>query len=483
MTVAAAPLRPRAGTPGRRAWAWVRGNLINTWYNAVVSVVMGAVLAYAAFRAARWAFITADWEIVRVNLTNAMIGRFPRSDIWRPWAQLHLVMAAIGWASGAALRSAADRAAEAGLEPPEPVGLLGGLRRFWPLVAMVAAILSMTRTPGPTLGVLSAAATLVVFRHAGRLAPAVIRRRAWFVTGALGLASMQVVTGLGGTAWVWAAGLFGALLWTVPSPRPLPGAVLIGIRALAVVVVALVVRATWTALASVEWERAGDLERPFVGVGWSEWGGLQLSLFVTVVGIALAFPIGLAAALGRRSSLPALRVVSIGYIEFVRGVPLITLLLVGVKALEFFFPPEFNVPAQVTLAMIMVMLFTGAYIAEIVRGGLQAVPRGQWEAAQALGLPAGLTIRLIVLPQALRAVIPAMVGQFISLFKDTSLLAIIGIFDLLRFSEVANAQPQFVGRGGFAMTLPFAAFIYWAVSYTMSRESQRLERRLGVGER
>jgi general L-amino acid transport system permease protein len=132
---------------------------------------------------------------------------------------------------------------------------------------------------------------------------------------------------------------------------------------------------------------------------------------------------------------------------------------------------------------VALVLFTSAYVAEVVRGGLQAVPRSQTEAAMALGLSPLKTTRLIVLPQALRAVIPAMVGQFISLFKDTSLVFIIGLTELLAVSESVTKQPDFIAQGLLTETLLFAAFVYWAGSYWMSRESQRIERRLGIGER
>ena len=219
------------------------------------------------------------------------------------------------------------------------------------------------------------------------------------------------------------------------------------------------------------------------GCGWDKWGGLHLTLFMTVGGIVLAFPIGLLLALGRRSSLPAVRLLSIGYIEAFRGVPLITLLLMGQFVVGFFVPTDFSRPSFVTRALIAIVIFEAAYIAEVVRGGLQAVPRGQYEAGQALGLSPWKVTRRIVLPQALRAVIPAMVSQFISLYKDTSLLSIISLFELLTVAQTVLSQPDFLARGLAPVTLAFAGFAYWVGSYTMSRESQALERRLGVGER
>jgi general L-amino acid transport system permease protein len=219
------------------------------------------------------------------------------------------------------------------------------------------------------------------------------------------------------------------------------------------------------------------------GVGWDDWGGLHLTLFVTVTGIVLAFPIGLVLALGRRSHLPVIRWLSVAYIELFRGVPLITLLFLGQFVIFFMVPTYVDPPGLLVRALIAIVAFEAAYIAEVVRGGLQAVPRGQYEAAQALGLSPFAVMRRVVLPQALRAVIPALVGQFISLYKDTSLLSILGILEILRVAGVAVTQADFLGQGLDAVTLTFVGFIYWIGCYTMSRESRRIERRLGVGVR
>lgn len=221
----------------------------------------------------------------------------------------------------------------------------------------------------------------------------------------------------------------------------------------------------------------------FGGIGWDDWGGLHLTLFVTVTGIVLAFPIGLLLALGRRSRMPAVRWLSVAYIELFRGVPLITLLFLGQFVIFFMFPTYFDPPGLLVRAMIAIVAFEAAYIAEVVRGGLQAVSTGQYEAAQALGLSSFAMMRRIVLPQALRAVIPALVGQFISLYKDTSLLSIIGVLEILRVAGAAVTQPDFLGQGLDAVTLAFVGFLYWVGCYTMSKESRRIERRLGVGTR
>ena len=170
------------------------------------------------------------------------------------------------------------------------------------------------------------------------------------------------------------------------------------------------------------------LTRP---VGWDEWGGLMLNLFLAVISLALCFPLGVLLALGRRSKLPLVRWMSVVYIELFRGVPLYVLLLMAGIALGFFVPQSIT-PGFVARAIIVFTLFTAAYVAEIVRGGLQSLPSGQAEAARALGLSPTRVTFFIVLPQALRNVIPALVGQFISLFKDTTLAgAALGLLELL----------------------------------------------------
>lgn len=210
------------------------------------------------------------------------------------------------------------------------------------------------------------------------------------------------------------------------------------------------------------------------------WGGLLLTFLLTVVGILFSFPIGVLLALGRRSELPAVRWFSVGYIELVRGVPLITILFMAQLMLPLFLPEGWTVD-RVVRAMVGITLFSAAYLAENVRGGLQAIPKGQFEAAAALGLSGAQTMIFIILPQALRLVIPILVGQFIALYKDTSLVAIVGLLDLVGIARTVLAQPEFLGLQ--REVYVFISLIFWALSYGMSYVSQRLEERLGVGIR
>ncbi len=216
-------------------------------------------------------------------------------------------------------------------------------------------------------------------------------------------------------------------------------------------------------------------------IGWDAWGGLMLTLFLAAVSMILCFPLGLLLALGRRSTLPAIRALSVVIIEFFRGVPLVVLVLMSSVGLGFFFPQSV-LPGKVVRVIIAFTIFTAAYVAEIVRGGLQSVPRGQAEAAQALGMSPVRVTGWIVLPQALRNVIPALVGQFISLFKDTTLVFVIGFLDVLSVADAVTKQAQF-DLSNYAEAISFAAALFWVGAYTLSRESRRLEDRLGVGQR
>ena len=211
------------------------------------------------------------------------------------------------------------------------------------------------------------------------------------------------------------------------------------------------------------------------------WGGLMLNLLLAGAGIALSLPLGIGLALGRRSRLPVVKVLCVAFIEAFRGVPLITLLFMSQVLVPLAFPADFPLDS-VTRAAVAITLFSAAYMAENIRGGLQALHPGQAQAARALGLPAWQTTLLISLPQALRNVIPAVVGQFISLFKDTSLVYIIGMLDVVEVGRafiqgntdyLPHAQELFV----------FVALVFWVFTYTMSGLSRRLESHLGVGRR
>lgn len=387
---------------------WMKDNLFRTWSDTLITIIAGGLLIWLLGSFLIWFFTSAQWEIVRVNLTSFMVGRFPRDQLWRVAVAL-----LVGAFAGGMLLGMTKR-----LE--QKVGPLEALRTFftraWPLVLLVLLLVILAESLQAVLLVLGVIASFLVGRGAGYRLP---KRLNWI-------------------------GITGAVL----SP---------------IAVVAIIVG--------------------FGGVGWDLWGGLLLTLFLAIGSILLSFPFGVLLALGRRSKLPAARWLSVAYIEIVRGVPLIALLFMGFIMLALFLPPGTSTPSLVVRGIIVLTAFTAAYVAEIVRGGLQSVHSGQEEAAQAVGMSPLQTTFYIVLPQALTAVIPALVGQFISLFKDTSLVAIVGLLELLAVAQVVTQQGEFRGEGLLTETLLFAAMIYWVGSFTMSRESQRLEKRLGVGER
>ena len=404
------PERPRGRKLSPREW--MRENLFGSVFDTILTIVFGLFLAWLAYRIGKFVFFDARWEIVERNITNLMVGSYPRDELWRLWAALFVLAASLGFGVGALGLQRRREVAEGRANPMEK----GGLRRLGPLILLVGVLLWFGGSLEALLLVLAISAVGAGFNFLGMRTP----RR---------------------------------------LERYVPLIVLAGI-----VVAFLVV---------------GSLG----GVGWNRWGGLLLTVFLAVSAILLSFPFGVLLALGRRSNLPVVRAVCVAYIELFRGVPLITILFMAFFMFGFFLPEGVEPPSLVTRAIFGFVLFTSAYIAEIVRGGLQSVPAGQIEAAQALGLSPFRTTRRIVLPQALRAVIPGLVGQFISLYKDTSLVFILALTELLAIAQNITKQPDFLAQGLYVETLVFASFIYWTGSYWMSRESQRLERRLGVGER
>jgi general L-amino acid transport system permease protein len=212
------------------------------------------------------------------------------------------------------------------------------------------------------------------------------------------------------------------------------------------------------------------------------WGGLLVTLVVSVTGIVTSMPVGIALALGRRSTIPLIRIFSVAFIEFWRGVPLITVLFFATYMLPLFLPGNFTIDGLVRV-LIGVALFAGAYNAEVIRGGLQAIPRGQGEAASALGLSYWKTTGLIVMPQALRHVIPGLVNSFIALFKDTSLVSIVALFDLLGQLRASFADPVWATPTTLFTGFAFTGLVYFAFCFAMSRYSLFVEYRLNAHRR
>jgi general L-amino acid transport system permease protein len=217
-------------------------------------------------------------------------------------------------------------------------------------------------------------------------------------------------------------------------------------------------------------------------VSTTQWGGILVTIVVAAVGIVASLPIGIVLALGRRSEMPAVRLFSVVFIEFVRGVPLITVLFMASVMLPLFVPDTWS-PDKLLRALVGVSLFASAYMAEVVRAGLQAIPKGQYEAAMALGLGYWRSMRLIILPQALKVTIPNIVNTCIGLFKDTTLVFIVGIFDFLKTIEAARIDPQWATPVTSPTGYAFAAIFYLIFCYSMSRYARMIETRLAAGDR
>jgi general L-amino acid transport system permease protein len=381
--------------------AWLRTNLFSSVANSVVTLVIGAMVAWLALEIGRWAVTEARWSVVTNNLRLFLVGQYPADQAWRVLLALTLLSVLTGLSAGVYGR--ATRAMAITFSAIQLI--LAALMLASPLGLVPAGVMA-----------LNAVLTWVAFFIALR---GLMGRRALLVGWLVSLPlSFLLISGFAGT--------------------PLPS------------------------------------------VSSNLWGGLLLTVLIAVVGILLSFPFGVVLALGRRSQLPVVRILSTGYIELIRGVPLVTILFMADIILPLFLPGEWRLD-RVARAMGGVTLFSAAYVAENVRGGLQAIPTGQIEASQALGL-SGLQQNLyIVLPQALRAVIPANVGLFISLLKDTTLVTIIGLLELLGISRAVLAQSESFGAQ--MEVYVFIAVVFFILCYAMSQASYRLERQLGVGTR
>jgi len=393
--------------------SWIRHNLFRTWWDAVLTVALGAVSVWAISSLAEFVFVTGRWEIIEVNLKLMLVGRFPEQHLWLASAS---VMAIAGW-----------MAAAFGSDPRRPEDVMSMKAKLWDttqrfgLIVLLGVTLMMLAGLQESLPVVAGIIGAIV---AGRLLNLARRRMSWL------------------KSWP-------GIIWHLVVVSP------------AVVMVSLTLL-------------NADLEL---------WGGFLVNFYIAIISIVLCFPLGVLLALGRKSSLPIVRLISTSYIELIRGAPLFVLLLLAGVALEFFVPPSIA-PGSIFRAVTVFTLFTAAYLAEIVRGGLQSIPKGQLEAGKALGLPAWKITLMITLPQALRNVIPAQIGQFISLFTDTTLAgAALSIVEVLKVSEAITKQDDFLGKGYIYESLTFVALLFWVGSYVMSRESQRLEKKLGVGQR
>jgi general L-amino acid transport system permease protein len=477
---------------------WIRENLFSSWFNGLLTVISMAGI-YVLFRATILWGLQAHWLVLTKNFRIILWGRYPGNEAWRIGVVVVLLVA-LGVASLAAWRSSRYRHYRTGvllgwlaspiavtlllrgfyLPTPATIGNNFGYYMFRPDLLVLlgqqwrasAALLIIAALAGVTWGVfadrlprtLAGLAVLVFFALAvpvglqttpilpgvalPRLIPMILLLGVFALSGWRTGLSVTNVTGINRILlWTW--------ILVVPLTVLLLTAFEVGIPSL-------------------------DPATVLTIVDPAIWSGILLTLVLAVVSILASFPIGVLLALGRRSDLVIVRVTSVLFIEVVRGVPLITILFMSQVMLPLFFPVQLTID-RVLRAMAGMILFTAAYLAEVVRGGLQAVRKEQVEAARALGLSEFLVTSLVILPQALRAVIPPIMGQFVSIFKDTSLVAIVGLLDLLGILQSIIKQREFIGA--VRQVYLFAFVFYFILSYAMSYASRRLEKRLGVGER
>lgn len=450
--------------------AWSKKHLFNSWFNSLLTIVLVLILGSAAFGILNWIFVGTDWSVVSVNFGQFMSGLYKPELYWRIWSIFGLIMFFAGLSWGLLARNQKTL-----LSRNVIIGLVA--------IAIFLVVLPLTRPH--LLQLLGGEALLVVMAFVGqafgRKVPGAAQwiSAGWFISYFVALYLLGGGALFGNTSskpaliyqlFCLAVGLFAggqlAKRVTIPGIPKLLGDALLFIVGL------LVVRQILYILPFTL-----GIDVGLSNASTSSWGGLTLTLLLAVSGIALCFPIGVLLALGRKSKLPVLRGFSIAYIELIRGVPLISILFMGQVLIPLFLPAGMR-PDRVVRAVIGLTIFSAAYLAENVRAGLQSIPQGQTEAAQSLGLNKPLTMALIVLPQALKTAIPAIVGQFISLFQDTTLLGIVGLVELLGITNNLLANPKYLGD--YAQGYAFIAVLYWIFCYAMSYGSRRVEEALNT---
>ncbi len=429
-------LKPPATSIG--ALGWIKANLFNGWFNSLLTLATLFLLWIAVPPFVRWAFLDsywisggtacregggACWSVVLNNLRFIIFGFYPYDQQWRPLVAIILLLCLV-------IFSQSPRNWKKSLVYYWGIGivlmgiLLGGWRPFILFLLLqlcaflffLALLKRLFKENGKLLGIVGCSIQIYV------IVWALINRRKYRLTKAI----------------------IGFFSFTIMSFLPflLP------------------------------------FESFLTPVESSKWGGLPLTLILSVFSLTLAYPLGVILALGRQTRLPVIRWMSVIYIEMIRGVPLISLLFMGSIIFPLFLPEGVTIN-NILRALVAMILFTAAYIAEVVRGGLQGMSKGQYEAADSLGLNYVLTMRLVILPQALKIVIPPTVSILISAFKDTSLVVIISLYDLLKSSQTVLSNPEWMG---FSREIYlFVAILYFLGCFSMSNFSRKLERELDTG--
>ncbi|NJN94533.1 MAG: ABC transporter permease subunit [Anaerolineales bacterium] len=454
---------------GRHHWPgpaqWLKDKLFTGFFSALVTLALVTLIIFAIRGILAWTvfgalFVNdpavkatledatpgAIWGIVGANLKLFAVGQYPAAAIWRVWASLGLVLvlsalSSLAWGLGSPLKA---------------------LRRplFWLWIASLPIIyLFLSGIPDTSTGPWQEAPTN---RWGGFLLTVVIA-----VIGIVASFPIGLLLALGrrsqvrGVPWLWVWGAVGLLLYWMVGDFTLS-------KEWPFVLVNFLGNFPDE---TVTWNIPIIFRDPPI---WT----VELSPLMNAA-VQAVIIVGLCWIVGRYLQGNLIKTFCIAYIEIIRGVPFITVLFMAQVMLPIFLPKGLEID-NLLRVIVGTILFSAAYLAENVRGGLQAIPRGQYEAASAIGLSTAQSMRLIILPQALRAVIPALVGQFISLFKDTSLIAIVGLFELLGIAQIVVAQPEWFGLQ--RETFVFVALVYWICAFSMSSASRNLERKLGVGK-
>lgn len=467
------PPRSEAGVLG-----WLRANLFSSWPNTLLTLAGLALIVYSVPPFLDWAVFKANWGgegreacleplgnpdgacwvFIKARLGLLMYGFYPGAERWRiDFAAILLAASGGQLVAASLLRAPSIRA-----------------RRLTLLFPLAGAILSFALFgPLPGLAALAylAAPEILAWIRPGRALQGLAHRPQAQLLARLGVclaagAALGFALGAAGKGLPVALGLLAAAFLFIAlgvaggSAGGVRFSLLLGVYPVMAYVLLL----------------GGGLGLPLVET--DNWGGLFLTLAIAGVGIATSLPVGILLALGRRSRMPVIKGLSVSFIEFIRGVPLISVLFMASVMLPLTLPAGMHVN-KLLRALVGVSLFYAAYMAEVVRGGLQAIPRGQYEAAEALGLRYWRAMRLVILPQALRLVIPGITNTFLGLLKDTTLVAVINLMDILGILKSALADTRWLGFTKEAYV--FAGVVFWVICFGLSRYSMLLEKRLKPG--
>jgi general L-amino acid transport system permease protein len=467
------PPRSEAGVIG-----WLRTNLFSSWPNTLLTLAGLALIAYSLPPFLSWAVFNANWGgegreaclppfgnpdgacwvFIKARLGLLMYGFYPEAERWRIDLAAILLAASGGQLVAASLLRA-------------PSGRARRLTLLFPLAGAILSFALFGALPGLTAVIFLAAPDILARIRPGRLLLGLAHRPQLQLGLRLGLClAAGAILGLGlgaageglaaALSLLMASFLFITLGAAGRSAGGVRFALLIGVYPVLAYILLL----------------GGGMSLPLVET--DNWGGLFLTLAIAGVGIATSLPVGILLALGRRSRMPVIKALSVSFIEFIRGVPLISVLFMASVMLPLTLPAGMHVN-KLLRALVGVSLFYAAYMAEVVRGGLQAIPRGQYEAAEALGLRYWRVMRLVILPQALRLVIPGITNTFLGLLKDTTLVAVINLMDILGILKSALADTRWLGFTKEAYV--FAALVFWVICFGLSRYSMLLEKRLKPG--